>query len=145
MEYAQQEVCGLCMTASAAARFRVRHYHRDPRGWHGQSVRAGAQALSREARDTESATRAGIEAIPDVLCDSQRLDALDLRLDSLSRIPEVDGALRVEPELGRVAEQPRQAERHRRTDRPAAPQQLVDRLARDAQRLGQTGDRKLVV
>src|SRR5450759_1164758 len=145
MEYAQQEVCGLCMTASAAARFRVRHYHRDPRGWHGQSVRAGAQALSREARDTESATRAIIEAIPDVLCDSQGLDALDFRLDSLSRIPEDDGAMRIEPELRRIAEQPRQAQGHRRTDRPPAAQQLVDRLAGDAQSLGKTGDREPVV
>src|SRR5659263_494451 len=145
MEYAQQEVCGLRMTAGTAARFRVGHYHRDPRGWHGQSVRAGSQAISREARDTESATRAGIEAIPDVLCDSQGLDALDFRLDSLSRIPEVDGALRIEPELRRIAEQPRQAQGHRRTDRPPTAQQLVDRLAGDAQSLGKTDDREPVV
>src|SRR5674476_100443 len=57
MEYAQQEVCGLCMTAGTAARFRVRHYHRDPRGWHGQSVRAGSQALSREACDAVTGAR----------------------------------------------------------------------------------------
>jgi hypothetical protein len=57
MEYAQQEVCGLRMTAGTAARFRVRHYHRDPRGWHGQSVRAGSQALSREACDAVTGAR----------------------------------------------------------------------------------------
>src|SRR5450756_831373 len=71
-----------------------------------------------------------------LLCDSQGLDALDFRLDSLSRIPKVDGALRVEPELRRIAEQPRQAQGHRRTDRPPTAQQLVDRLAGDAQSLG---------
>ena len=71
-----------------------------------------------------------------LLCDSQGLDALDFRLDSLSRIPEVDGALRIEPELRRIAEQPRQAQGHRRTDRPPTAQQLVDRLAGDAQSLG---------
>src|SRR5450830_1129446 len=45
------------MTAGTAARFRVRHYHRDPRGWHGQSVRAGSQALSREACDAVTGAR----------------------------------------------------------------------------------------
>jgi len=41
-----------------------------------------------------------------LLRDSQGLDALDFRLDSLSRIPKVDGALRIEPELRRIGEQP---------------------------------------
>ena len=39
------------------------------------------------------------------LCHTQRLDALDLRLDGLSRIPQIHGALGVEPEFRRVAEQ----------------------------------------
>jgi hypothetical protein len=45
------------MTAGTAARFRVRHYHRDPRGWHGQSVRAGSLAISREACDAVTGAR----------------------------------------------------------------------------------------
>jgi hypothetical protein len=39
----------------------------------------------------------------------QGLDPFDLALDRLRRIPQVHGALRVEPELWGIAEQPRQA------------------------------------
>lgn len=74
-----------------------------------------------------------------VLCDAQRLDALDIGPDSLGCIPEVHCMLRVEPELGRVAEQTRKPKRHFRTHRPTLAEQFVDRLTRDAQRISKTG------
>ena len=66
---------------------------------------------------------------PGCLCDPQRLDAGDSIVNCLRRLPEIDGALRIEPELGRVAEQPRQPKGHLRTDAAPAAQQLIDGLA----------------
>ena len=65
----------------------------------------------------------------DSLRTNQGLNPLNVGSNSLGRIPQVHRTLRIEPELGRVAEQTRKPERHSRTYRTMLTNQLVDRLA----------------
>lgn len=58
-----------------------------------------------------------------------RLDVGHLVSDDLCRLPQVDGALCVEPELRGVPEVASKTERHRRTDRSTLTQEFVHRLA----------------
>ena len=58
------------------------------------------------------------------LGDTKWLDPGHFILDRLGGVPQIDCPLGVEPELRRIPEQPRQAERHLRTHRATASQQL---------------------
>lgn len=76
---------------------------------------------------------------------AQRSDARDFRFDISISVPEIDGALGVEPKLGRVSEQPAEPERHFGAHRPAASEKLVDRLTRHSCRLCEASDAEVVI
>lgn len=61
------------------------------------------------------------------------------------RMPQIISPLGIKPELGRVAEQPRQTQRHDGRKGTAFTQKLIDRLARNAQRRSQARGRQLKV
>lgn len=91
------------------------------------------------------------EALEQGLCSlsqnafSQRLRALNAKATAgrMQRFPEVGAALRVEPEIRAVAEDPGQDERRVRGDGAAVAAKFVDMLARQARLLGETPLRQL--
>jgi hypothetical protein len=79
------------------------------------------------------------------LGDLQRLDSPNSRLEGSRRVPVIHGTLRVEPELGRIAEQAGEPKRHLRTNDAPLPQQFIHRLAGDTQGPGESRSREPVV
>src|SRR6185437_2783790 len=79
------------------------------------------------------------------LGDTQRLNPIDGPLQLLSGVPQVDSALRIEPELRRIPKEPREANRHLGTHRPTLAEQLIHGLPRHPRGFGERGDREPVV
>jgi len=71
------------------------------------------------------------------LGDLERVDMSNLFLESACRIPKLDIALKIQPELRRGAEKPAEPKRHLRRYGPTLAQQLVHRLPGHAGRLGE--------
>jgi hypothetical protein len=81
----------------------------------------------------------------EVLGHTHRFDLPHIVLDRILSFPKVYTALEVQPELGRVPEETREAQRHSWADGPTLSKKLVHRLARNTQSGGQTRNRKTVV
>lgn len=86
-------------------------------------------AYSLFSKDAHIKQRAGCE------CDSR----------FVSRLPEVNGSLGIQPEFRAVAEEPGQTQGHRGTQSAPLAQQFIDGLARDIEGVGQSGNVQAVV
>src|SRR5690606_33486268 len=126
-----------CWSAITCTSLTTRRWHRRRSPSPSSSPKPANPAGCAEAQGTRAqsveATGSGSVQWP---------DSGDVLLDRFRGVPQIDRTLCGKPELRAVAKQAPKPKRHRRHHRPPLPKQVVDRLTRNAYRLGQAGNRQ---
>jgi hypothetical protein len=113
--------------------------------WRGRALRFRLLYDGFDTRGASSdACRQGSPVMSPSRC-RDRLDARQFALDGLLRLPQLDGALCVQPKVSRIAEVARETECHFGGTRSALANQLVNRLARNAKGDGELRHRQSIL